>query len=616
MTPTPLLPAVLLAAAAVATGSADRPDALVTVEERTGYRATSTWSETVDLVRALEALAPDRVRATTFGEPGAGRRLPLVVAVDPDGALDPTDPRPVGRPVVMVQAGIHPGEIDGKPAALTLLRDALLGRIEPDPLAGVTLLLVPVYNVDGHERVSPYNRPNQDGPVEGMGFRATPAGHDLNRDHLKLDSAEARGLVALLDRWDPHLHVDLHVTNGADHGWVLTWSTTEVPQLDAAPAAWLEEHLAAALAATEEAGWPTGPYVSLVDWEDPAAGIDSWVGGPRYSTGYLTLRNRPSVLVEMNAHVPYADRVAACRAFLEALLVEAGRGGGALVAAAAAADARTVAAGRPDAPAGSVVLDWRTVDTGDVVRLPLAPLEMRRSVVRGGPLPTWLDGPKVELEVPWFHHAVPAVTVTRPRGYLVHPGWPQVERRLADHGLTTHRLVAAVTLDAEQLRVADPVFADRPYQGRIRVEATVERRRAPVEVPAGSVWVPADQPLFEIAVQLLEPEAPDSLLRWGILDTVFERKEYIDPRVLEEIARDMLDASPALAREWRDALGDPAFAADPTARHLWWYQRTPYWDHTVGLLPYVRALEVPAGLRRLRPSRVDSADGGAAAAGR
>jgi len=616
MTPMPAVSAVLLAAAAATTGSADLPDALLTVEERTAHRATSTWLETVDLVRALEALAPDRVRATTFGEPGAGRRLPLVVVADPDGALDPTDPRPAARPVVMVQAGIHPGEIDGKPAALTLLRDALLGRLEPDPLAGVTLLLVPVYNVDGHERVSPYNRPNQNGPVEGMGFRATPAGYDLNRDHLKLDSPEARGLAALLHRWNPHLHVDLHVTNGADHGWVLTWSTTGTPQLDPAPAAWLGEHLPRALAATEEAGWPTGPYVNLVDWENPAAGIDSWVGGPRYSTGYLTLRNRPSVLVEMNAHVPYADRVAACRAFLEALLAEAARGGAALVAAAAAADARTVAAGRPEAPAGSVVLEWRAVDTGDTVRLPLAPLEMRPSVVRGRPLPTWLDGPKVELEVPWIHRVVPAVTVARPRGYLVRPGWPQVERRLADHGLETRRLAAAVTVDGEELRVADPLFSERPYQGRIRVEASVERLRAPVEVPAGALWVPADQPRFEIAVQLLEPEAPDSLLRWGDLDTVFERKEYIDPRVLEEIARDMLDASPALSREWREALEDPAFAADPWARHLWWYRRTPFWDDTVGLLPYVRALEVPDELRRRRPGRVDGGDGGTAATGR
>jgi hypothetical protein len=99
--------------------------------------------------------------------------------------------------------------------------------------------------------------------------------------------------------------------------------------------------------------------------------------------------------------------------------------------------------------------------------------------------------------------------------------------------------------------------------------------------------VPADQSDFEVAAQLLEPEAPDSLVRWGLLSQVLERKEYIEPRVLEGLARDQL-ADPAVAAAWRAALADPSFAADPQARWLWWYRRTPYWDERIGLLPYVR----------------------------
>jgi hypothetical protein len=113
-------------------------------------------------------------------------------------------------------------------------------------------------------------------------------------------------------------------------------------------------------------------------------------------------------------------------------------------------------------------------------------------------------------------------------------------------------------------------------------------------VPAGTLWVPADQPDFAVAVQLLEPEAPDSLYAWGLLSTATERKEYIDSAVLEGLAADLLRDDPALAAAWDEALADPALAADPGARWLWWFRRTPYWDDTVGRLPILRALAVPA----------------------
>ena len=119
----------------------------------------------------------------------------------------------------MLQGGIHAGEIDGKDALLLLLRDLVLG-LHPAVLDRITLLVVPIYNVDGHERVSRFNRSNQDGPVEGMGFRTNARGLDLNRDHLKLDSAEARALIGLFNAWRPHLHVDNHVSDGFDHAWV------------------------------------------------------------------------------------------------------------------------------------------------------------------------------------------------------------------------------------------------------------------------------------------------------------------------------------------------------------------------------------------------------------
>jgi hypothetical protein len=117
------------------------------------------------------------------------------------------------------------------------------------------------------------------------------------------------------------------------------------------------------------------------------------------------------------------------------------------------------------------------------------------------------------------------------------------------------------------------------------VSRQTERRR----IEAGSLWIPANQPAFEVAVQLFEPEAPDSLVRWGAISSLFERKIYIGSDVLEELARDML-ADGQIRLEWENALENPDFAANPRARYMWWYQRTPYWDETVGLLPVLRVM--------------------------
>jgi hypothetical protein len=144
----------------------------------------------------------------------------------------------------------------------------------------------------------------------------------------------------------------------------------------------------------------------------------------------------------------------------------------------------------------------------------------------------------------------------------------------------------------ETIRVSSPEYARAAYQGLTRVQPQVERRTERRKVPAGALWVPADQPDFAVAVQLFEPEAPDSLLSWGLLSNVFEQKEYIDNRVLEGLVAELLK-DPKTAAEWQAALKDEKLAGDPFARYLWWYRRTPYWDETIGLMPVFRVMARP-----------------------
>ncbi len=588
--------ALVIAAAPLFVTSAEVPPDLLTRAEASGFRATSSYEETLALLRRLETRSPF-VKVGSSGTSEQGRSLPLVV-VSKEKAFTAAQARRLPKPIVLLQSGIHAGEIDGKDASLMLLREIATGA-RPGILDAITLVLVPIYNVDGHERVSRFNRSQQDGPEEGQGFRTTARGLDLNRDHLKLDSAEARALVALVNEWRPHLHVDNHVSDGFDHAWELGFATAEAPQAAPTVDAWARETLAAAAEATRAAGHPLGPYLELLSSDDPAKGAITPPYRPRYSTGYFALRNRPSVLIETHSHKPFRVRVRANHAWMVALLEQIARRPAALVEAVAAAERRTVAMGAPDAAPSDAVLRFGPDrddpaaggGTPDRVRIPIYAWSTAPSVVTGAPLTTYARGTLRETELPWYHAPRVAHAVPRPRGYVVLPGWTPIEQRLRAHGLRVEALPAIADAEVETIRVADPKFASTPYQGATLVTSMkVTRQAEKRSIPAGALWVPADQPDFEVAVHLLEPDAPDSLLAWGVLSGIFERKEWIDGPELERMAADRLQ-DPKVAAEWQAALADPAFAKDAAARSEWWARRTPYWDETIGLVPVYRAMK-------------------------
>ncbi|HVT56800.1 MAG TPA: M14 family metallopeptidase [Thermoanaerobaculia bacterium] len=595
-TATPPPPAALASAPGGAGEEPPVPQEWRTRAELSGFTATSSYEETLDFVRRLVTRSP-AMRLSFFGKSAAGRPLPMVV-VSREGRFEPGQDRRAGaggvpesraKPVVLILNAIHAGEIDGKDACLMLLRDLALGR-HPEVLEAATLLVLPIYNADGHERVSPFNRPNQDGPRDGMGFRTNAAGLDLNRDFVKLASEEARSLVGLFNLWRPELVVDDHVTDGSDHDWVLTTAWAEAPQLPAPVDAWQRAHLGAVREATARAGHRNGPYVALLDPSDPGKGFSSVLETPRYSSGYFPLRNRPSVLIETHSYKPYRLRVLANRDFLLALLREIGRNPHALVAAVASAERQTVELGRAAAPPSEVVLAFEPQEPPDRISLPIYAWHLAPSLVSGEPLLRYERGKVREIEVPWVHLVRPTRSVPRPRGYLVLPGWPAIEQRLRGHGLRVERLLAPAELEVEAMRLNDPRFSPTPYQGLTRVSGSVARQSDRRRLPAGTLWVAADQPDFEVAVQLLEPEAPDSLVSWGLLSSVFEQAEYIEPSGLEKLAEQMIN-DPAVTAAWQEALADPHFAADRQARRRWWYRHTPYFDERVGLLPYFRLLQ-------------------------
>ena len=580
--------AVVLVTPFIISASDVTSDDWLTVAEKTDFQATSSYDETMAFLRKAQAAAPDLIRVTDFGRSAQGRPLPLVI-VSSDGAFTPEVAGDTGKPVLLLQSCIHAGEVDGKDATLMIVRDIALGW-RPELAEGPILLFAPIYNADGHEHVSPYNRSNQDGPVEGMGYRATANGINLNRDFLRLVSPEAKAMARLISSWNPHLHVDNHVTNGSDHDWVLTWLVAEAPQLHPALDSWVDNHLPNIMERTEAGGHRTGPYVSLVSGSDPTKGMIWDVAQPRYSSGYFPLRNRVSILIEMHARKPFRARVAANRAFMESLIEEVASSAKELTDAVETAEAATVALGRADAEASEIVLRWKVSAEGDTIIWPAYEWTEETSLVSGGTRVQYHPGKIREIELEWRHTPEPELLLPRPRGYIVSAGWPQIEEVVAGHDLVAASLSRDISIEVETIRLSKPTLASFPYQGVVMVQDfEVSRQTELRHIPAGSLWIPATQPNFEIAVQLFEPEAPDSLARWGVVSSVFERKIYIGSDILEQLATDML-ADDAVRLEWEKALEDPEFAENRRARYLWWYRRTPYWDETVGLLPVMRVM--------------------------
>jgi hypothetical protein len=188
--------------------------------ELSGKKETPRYKETMDFCKRLEKKSR-WVHMTSFGKSAMERDLPLMI-IDNQGLSDPNAVHASGKVVLLIQACIHPGEPEGKDAGLMLVRDLVIGNKFPGLLDHVSVLFIPIFNVDGHERFGPFNRINQNGPQE-MGWRVTANNLNLNRDFLKADAPEMQAWLNMFNTWMPDFFIDSHTTDGADYQYVLTY---------------------------------------------------------------------------------------------------------------------------------------------------------------------------------------------------------------------------------------------------------------------------------------------------------------------------------------------------------------------------------------------------------
>jgi murein tripeptide amidase MpaA len=566
------------------------PD-LVTVSERSGFQATGRYDEVIKLCAAYQEAYPKQVKCFQFGTTPEGRPM-MALAVTRANAFTPAAARRKNLPVTLVQGGIHAGEIDGKDAGFLALREMLENRIAQGALDRQVLIFVPVFNVDGHERFAKWNRPNQRGPVE-MGWRTTAQNFNLNRDYVKADAPEMQAMLALVNAWDPLTYVDLHVTDGAMFQHDVSIQVEPVNSGDAMlrkAGLALRTNVIADIA--KQGSSPQSYYMSFRENDNPASGFANAVYDPRFSTSYFQLRNRMSLLVETHSWKDYPTRVRITHNTIVAILNQVAANGREWQQAAFDADARaTRIAGQP------VALTYKTTDKTTMVDFQGYAYTRTMSDV-SGMMMTHYDETKPQVwHVPLRDEVVEDLRVKAPgAGYVVPAAYAQnVAAKLSQHGIAFRKLDQALDkAEVETFRADKVNFAAGSFESHQRLTVQGAWKHEPRAVGKGALFVPIAQPKARLVMALFEPQAPDSLLAWGEFNNAFERKEYMEEYVAEDVAREQMARDPALAREFRRKVdSDAAFANNPHARLEFFARRHASWDERLNLYPVMRTDVAP-----------------------
>jgi hypothetical protein len=489
----------------------------LTVAEESQWKATSRFADVMSFIRSLQEQSP-YLRVETLASSPEGRNIPLLVIGNPL----PSPPSSLSRDrrgVIYIQANIHAGEVEGKEASLMLARDILLSPDLPY-LDKLIILVAPIFNADGNERISPENRPHQGGPENGVGVRHNSQNLDLNRDSIKLESPELRGLVEnVLLRWDPLLLVDCHTTNGSFHQEVVTYSWGLNPNGDSAIVSYQRDQMMPEIEAILEKKYatPAVGYGGFRDYKAPEKGWQTFEPQPRYVTNYIGLRNRLSILDENNVYADFKARVMGNYNFLRAILDFCSSHVEEIEGLVSDADRKTILKGSHPSDKETFFLEYEVRPLKDPVTVRSYEIEV---IPRGqGQRPEIKPTDKVNPRtVPYFSDWVGKRGVRFPAAYVIGVPDSDILDKLRQHGLVVERLAEAATLEVEAFRVKELKSDERAYQGhhlnQVKGDYAVERK----DFPAGTLIIPTAQPLGGLAAYLLEPESDDGLLVWNFFD--------------------------------------------------------------------------------------------------
>ncbi len=542
--------------------------------EQSDFKKTPSYAETLDYCKRLDAASP-MAALISIGTSPQGKEIPMMI-VDRDGLKDPVSIREKGRVITLIQACIHPGEPDGKDAAIILLRDMLINNKHRDLLEKSSILFIPIVNVDGHERFGPYNRINQNGPEE-MGWRTNAQNLNLNRDFLKADAGEMQQWLKIYSTWLPEFFIDIHTTDGADFQYALTYDIEVFGTLDSGITRWLSNIYEPRITAKmKENGFPIFPYVQFRNWHDPRSGLRTGAAPPMISQGYAALQNRPALLIETHMLKDYKTRVDATIQMLTHTLFIINHQADNLKTLVEMADKSTAAPAFRKQPHP---VSWNTSKTDStMVDFYGFDYQVLKSDLTGGDWFVYDNTRPMVMKLPFFNKSLPETTVLLPEAYIIPAEWAEVINRMKLHGIKMDILTEPAEITVKSYKFKDYEFRRTPNEGRQMVKTGLTDTEETRAFPVGSVIVKTNQRTAKVIAAILEPAASGSYVEWGFFNAVFEQKEYSETYVMEKMAREMLEKSPELRKEFEALKSEPDFISNQWNILNWFYSKTPYWD--------------------------------------
>jgi len=551
--------------------------------EKSGMTESPDYNNTIKYFEKFEKNFPS-VKIIDIGTTPQGRTLKTVI-VSKDKAFTPALARKSNKAIVIIQNGIHSGEIEGKDACMLLLRDILVTKEKSHLLDNLILLIIPVLNIDGHERLSQFNRPNQNGPKQ-MGWRTNALNLNLNRDYLKADTPEIQSFLKLFNDWLPDFMIDNHTTNGADYQYHVTYGIETHQNIDRGLVNWINsKYLPYLTNKVESDGFIIGPYMEFKDGTIES-GILDLPSPPRLSHGYCAVQNRVCLLVETHSLKPFNNRVFSTKSMMTHTLEFVNENSRELIELNKQADKNPVKNYLINKKKFPLVL----VSNGKFDKFIFKGFEWydEYSEIIGSTVRKYTNKP-IEIEIPIFNQAKSLKKIFVPKAYLIPQEFQSIIKILDYHQIKYSQLQSSKKIKVERYRFSNVAFAPRPYEGRQLPSFSTICFEEEVTLPKGTYFVPTNQRALRVIVNLLEPDAPDSFVHWGFFNAFFERKEYAEAYVMEPFAKMMIENNQTLRNEFYKRLeSDEKFRNDPLGRLDFFYRKSPFFDQGENVYPIMR----------------------------
>jgi hypothetical protein len=489
---------------------------IVTVAEKSGFESTARYADIKQFTTELTKTSKF-IRIETIAKTIEGRDVPLLIIANPL-PKSPVDLINDNRIVVYIQANIHAGEVEGKEASLMLARDLVKG-LNNDILKKVVVLICPNFNPDGNEAISTNNRTHQNGPKNGVGLRYNGQMLDLNRDAVKLESPEMKGLIRnVIRKWDPSVTIDCHTTNGSYHEEPVTFTWMMNPAGSRKLIDYMRDDMMPAVSGilAQKYNVLNCFYGEFTDLKNPEAGWISYASEPRYLVNYIGVRNRLAILNENYVYADYKSRVLGCYSLLHSILDYSASHAGEIKNMLKNIDLQTINRGMEPAAQDSFPVEYSARPTPKEITIKAFEVDVIKDV--DGHEQLKKSDRKKTVTVPYIADYYATKSISLPFAYLIRMSDPVIANLLSEHGIKLEKLTQAIKLEVESFNINSLKPSSRLNQGHYTNTITGAIAKDTVEFLPGTYVVRMAQPLANLAAYMLEPQSDDALLLWNYFD--------------------------------------------------------------------------------------------------